>query len=68
MKGAQVFGHVLALAAVAPCRTLHEPAVLVTERHRKAVDLGLGDDLHGLVRTQAQEPPDAIIELGNIFR
>ena len=64
---ADIGGDVLALVAVAAGGGGDEPALLVADRARQAVDLRLGGDRQRLVRRQAQEAADAGDELGDIL-
>ncbi|MNX79614.1 hypothetical protein D3C86_1112500 [compost metagenome] len=49
LDGPHVGGHVLAGLAVAARGGLHEPAVLVAQRHRQAVELQFAGVFHGLI-------------------
>jgi hypothetical protein len=64
-KRAGVGGDVLAGLAVAAGRGLDQAAVLVAQRQRQAVDLGLGDIGQRRLRRQREEAPDAVVELGD---
>ena len=58
----QVGGHVLAGRAVAACRALDEPAALVAQRDREAVDLELGDVLQVRGRFRGRRQPEALAD------
>ena len=62
-----VGGDVLALGAVAARGRLHQAAVLVGERDREAVDLGLGRQLDGRVGGEAQEAAHAGDEVDHVL-
>ena len=64
---ADVGGDVLAFRAVAARRRRDEFAVLVTQRHREPVDLGLGGKVDRLVLGQFQEAADAADEIDDVF-
>ena len=64
----EVAGHVLAHRAVAARRTEHEPAVLVAERDRQPVDLGLGHDFDGLVLSKAEKAANPRVEIRHLAR
>ena len=63
----EVAGDVLAHGAVAPRRAENESAVLVAQRNRQPVDLGLRHDLHRLVGVKAEETAHAGIEVHDVF-
>ncbi len=64
--GAGIRGDVLAGLAVAAGGGLHQPAGLVAQRQRQAVDLGLGGEGEGIARREAEEAADALDELGDL--
>ena len=59
LERADVGGDILAFRAVAARRGRDQLAVLVAQRHRQAVDLGLGGKRHHLVLLQVEEAADA---------
>ena len=71
---AQVLGHVLAHLAVAARGPAHEHAVLVDQRDRQAVDLGLGHEAHvahrhvlaGQVALAAQHPGGQLLLVARV--
>ena len=67
VHGPQVAGDVLAHRAVPPRRAEDEAAVLVPERDRQAVDLGLGHNVDGRVLVEAEKAPDAGVELRHVL-
>jgi hypothetical protein len=62
IEGAQVGGHVFALHAITARCALHEAAVLVSQRHRQPVDLGLGGKHHFSFWIEPQEAADLLDE------
>ncbi len=61
--GAHVGGHVVAPQAVAARHAAHQPAALVVQRHREAVDLELG---HVGDLARPHQPEDALLELAQL--
>src|SRR5262249_49680233 len=60
-------GGILTFAAVAARRGAHQRAALVAQRHRQAVDLGLGGERERFALLEVEETPDAANEVRHVL-
>src|SRR5262249_26374001 len=67
LERADVRRDILALGAVAARRGPDQLAALVAQRHRKAVDLGLGREGDRLVGRELEKPADAFDKVAHVF-